>query len=44
MSLFHGVVGRLEADGFCVACDPAWSGLKLWPWHTDALVFAARHV
>ena len=42
MRVFHGAVKKLQAEGFCVACNPAWATFEHWPWHNDALIFAAR--
>ena len=43
MSAFRNVVARLEDEGFVVTPDgrDGWD-FERWPWHTDALVFAAR--
>ena len=44
MAAFARVVERLEADGFTVMYEGRgnWEQLEEWPWHMDALVYAAR--
>ena len=45
LSSFVDVVRRLEAEGFAVHYEGRgnWEhALQTWPWHSDALVFAAR--
>ena len=44
MAAFARAVERLEADGFTVMYEGRgnWEQLEAWPWHMDALVFAAR--
>jgi len=45
LSRFRAAVARLEARGFTVMYEGrgVWEALDEWPWHKDALVFAARH-
>ena len=45
LSVFLGVVRRLEAEGFAVHYEGRgqWDeSLTEWPWKMDAVVFAAR--
>ena len=44
MGRFREVVRRLEAEGFTVMYEGkgSWERMESWPWHMDALVFAAR--
>ena len=45
MATFRRAVARLRRAGFVVMFDfagSAWEALNDWPWHTDAMVFAAR--
>ena len=45
LGMSDGAVARLRRAGFVVMFDfagSAWEALNDWPWHTDAMVFAAR--
>ena len=44
MRAFDEVVRLLEREGFTVMYEGrgSWERLDRWPWHMDALVFAAR--
>ena len=43
---FRAAVAALEAAGFVVMYEGrgSWDELDEWPWHTDAIVFAAREL
>mmetsp|Transcript_19045 Transcript_19045/g.43788 ORF Transcript_19045/g.43788 Transcript_19045/m.43788 type:complete len:111 (+) Transcript_19045:6-338(+) len=44
MKAFSRVVEQLESDGFVVMYEGKhnWEAMDTWPWHMDALIFAAR--
>ena len=46
MAAFQRVVESLEQDGFTVMYEGRgnWETMERWPWHMDALVFAAREI